>query len=124
MKTDTAQEATRIYIAYVQLQDLLSELSKRLEYGVQQQNGRYWGGSASYAKNFNAILKLTREAFKIDEHFLTSIKDIEEVEETLGPTVLEDVLSRGSRLRGTLKAFVSVYMGSEKKAAIGFHVNQ
>ncbi len=120
----TQEQATRVYISYVQLSDLLVELQKRLEMGLNQKQGHYWAASASYARSFNAILKTTREAFKIAPIFVDSIADLQEIEEALSPDILENVLSHGSKLRGTLRAFVNMYMSGEEKKRIGFVVTE
>ena len=115
------QTVKRIYICYVQLNDMLAELTKRLEVGVKQTRGVWWEASASYAKSFNAILAIAKEAFKIDDQFAESIQDLENVEEGLGESVMERVISHGSKLRGTLQAFVSLHMSAQEKEKIGFH---
>ena len=120
-----AEAAMRVYIGYAQLKDLLGELSKRIEYGVKQPGaaGMYWTGAVSYARGFNAILRNARAAFASDETFLESIQDLVEIKESTDPAVMEFVLSQGSKLRGALAAFVSVYMGAEEKRKIGFTPN-
>lgn len=117
------EQAKRVYIAYAQLNDLLGELSKRLEMGLEQKAGCYWAASASYAKSFNAILRVTRESFKFDEQFLESISEVTPIEEVLSPDILEEVLSRGSKLRGALQAFVNFYMSPKEKSRVGFHAS-
>lgn len=112
--------AKKVYICYMQLRDMLIQLEKRLDIGLKQKSGHYWGASASYAKGFNSILKIVKECFVMDKDFLESTNDIEEVEECLSPSVFENILSRGSKLRGTLESFISIYMAPKEKERIGF----
>lgn len=115
---DQGVAAQQVYISYMQLSDLLAELNRRLNQG-----GFYWSASATWARSFNAILRSAKEAFQIAPTFQASIEDLTEVEEGLSKTVMEQVLSQGSKLRGTFQAFVAMYMAPGEKTRIGFHPN-
>jgi len=105
----------------MQLEDLLSTLSKRVELGVQQRQGLYYEGSVAYAKSYNSILRITKDACKVDPVFEESVRDMAEVEEARADNVMEEVLALGSRLRGLCRTFVTVHMSPKEKERIGFH---
>ena len=105
----------------MQLEDLLSTLSKRVEIGVQQKQGLYCEGSAAYARSYNSILKIAKDAFKVDPVFEESVRDMVEVEEARADSVMEEVLALGSKLRGLCRTFVIVHMSPKEKERIGFH---
>ena len=111
-------ETKKAYIAYLQLNDLLSELGGRLR---TRETYGFRTAAPSYAKSFNAILRTAKEAMKLDEHFLESVGAIVDVEEAEAPSIPDDVLARGAVLRGALRAFIAMYMAPEEKTKIGFH---
>ena len=121
MGTETgAAEAKKAYIAYGQLNDLLAELSRRLKAATPDGSYGFRAASPSYAKSFNVVLRMTKDAFKLDEQFLGSIHEIEELEEAVSPSLPDQVLSRGSILRGALRAFIMMNMAPTEKTRIGF----
>ena len=118
-----ATEAKKAYIAYIQVNDLLSELGGRRRAITSNTKEAYGFRSAasSYAKSFNTILRTAKETLKFDEYFMGSVDAIVEVEEAVSPSIPDDVLSRGAVLRGAPRAFITMYMAPEEKTRIGFH---
>ena len=118
------KSAIQVYINYEQLTAILNELRARIQLTISSQYGSHKAAAIPYAKAFNSILQKTRVAFEFDEQFLNSIKDIEEVEEKEDASIMEHVLSWGSKLRATLRAFIHLYMQPEHKKQIGFVLSE